>query len=1446
MKFRLPLSLYAALLALFALNSTSTAADLYRTLSAGSSSWEAASAWSTTSGGTTDTTWNSATAATNAHITSVAGGSTLTLAGAINVEALNLLAGSLTLNGGSLAFSGTPQISLAANTNLTIGSAVTTTGAVLNVTGGANTGVVNFTGNVHVKGAFNIQSQATARIGGTVTMEANGTGDKSNELSVQAGKLYLDSGANVTVNRFITSDGTSNNKPSEVHIAAGANLTITGTTDTGDATASFQLCRWNSSTALFSMTGGTVTSNGALMRVTNNGQSTVVISGGELNVKGITFGRNSTSSTTGTPSIKFYLGAIDSGAGNAVINIGASGIQGLAIQAVSNLTPELNLGQGTIRATADWSTNTGGDVNINMVSAAGTTFDPNGHTITINHSLAGSGNMIVTGAGKLVLAAPSSSYTGAMTVTGGGTLDFGGNAYSNQINMQSGTIANAGSTTGNIGIQASGNVDLGGAQGSRVNSLANTAVGVTISGINGNITLGSASLQLGLGNLTSATDPTVSGSALVQFNNAASQLNLDSLALDIGDTSLTSFLNGATDIFYFEITNGILGGNIASDPQTNISFNPYLATLGFTVDSVSGGRVVIRNIGGSDYFLVAEGTTRSVDIANLIDPYSSVIVEGTLNINLQNGESITLNALAGNVAAGVINTGSNSGVTVELNNSNIDFAPGTSYAGSITGSAALVKTGQYDLTVRGKVEASSLTIAGGKLTLQGGGTIQGMTDVGANNTLNLQGGTLSTGSIQMVADSTIDMAGSTLALTGGGTTNTIVANSNLTGNGTISLGEGVALDIELGANVSDDVGISTNSGNWTVGTSEDTTFNSLIGNGQLNIRNNAVISLAGGQDSEFNGTINGSGSLIKYGTATQTLNTILNPGIDVSSLGGNLVLNKGGDTGMLIVGSPSTRALNVPDKAKLTITQNTAASGLLVYGNGTLSVGGLDGSTPATLTLSGNGTFQSGATVEMVVPNSAGVINTSGTISLPNQMNLNFVNSILNDVASMQEMVLMKAGLGFLDESGNSIANGTAFDSWTINMPGTMKLFYSAHAYIGDNGNALMANATANQNNALLPIAQSGNAEAGARLLWAAGVQPSGTTLDTLLESIIADTDAGDTAAANQKMAAAVGSTYTGLLSALQSDFRSQQTLIRNRVNSIGMNQDVYSRGDVPLYNAWVQVNGAYNKLDSRGHDAGYKLDTWGATVGFDMDLSESFTIGTALTASFGDFSSDAADHAEGDLDSYYLNLFARYQHKRWAHVLILTGGWSTADIDRTVSYGSGSYKTHGKTDGASYGAMYELTYDIALNKKKTVLFQPLANASIMNTRFDSFSESGAGNANLHVSGMNETIGTLGLGGRLLGEIGSNAFGREAIGTLRVQVAQDIGTEYNKANVAFEANTAYGQQIRGSKIGRTAVQIGAGLNIPVSYESSIFFDANVDLRSKATSVNGSLGYRYNF
>jgi outer membrane autotransporter protein len=371
------------------------------------------------------------------------------------------------------------------------------------------------------------------------------------------------------------------------------------------------------------------------------------------------------------------------------------------------------------------------------------------------------------------------------------------------------------------------------------------------------------------------------------------------------------------------------------------------------------------------------------------------------------------------------------------------------------------------------------------------------------------------------------------------------------------------------------------------------------------------------------------------------------------------------------------------------------------------------------------------------------------------------------------------------------------------------------------------------QTTSSLPV----NARAGANLLWNARFDlTSGSLLKDVYSSIL-DLE-GD--AANKAMAAVAGSTINSAGTAQRDALRDQLGTIRDRVLTVSTD------GSQLGHHFWIEGNGGYNHVRTQSGKGGYKLSTWGATVGADLEATKDLTLGLAFTANYGDLRATAADRTTGDLDSYYLNLFAHYQKNAWGHTLVLTGTTTDADLDRTVDYGAGAYKTKGSTDGYGIGALYELTYDVALNEKGTSLLQPLFDASIVHTSLDGYTETGAGDAGLKVGKQDWTTASLAVGARWSGSFGTQTVGRTLFGELRTAVSQDFGDKQGKTAVALSGAPDFSQNVYGAKQGATAWQISGGLSLPVSENSSIYANTGAEFRNDANSVHGNVGYRLAF
>jgi uncharacterized protein YhjY with autotransporter beta-barrel domain len=282
-------------------------------------------------------------------------------------------------------------------------------------------------------------------------------------------------------------------------------------------------------------------------------------------------------------------------------------------------------------------------------------------------------------------------------------------------------------------------------------------------------------------------------------------------------------------------------------------------------------------------------------------------------------------------------------------------------------------------------------------------------------------------------------------------------------------------------------------------------------------------------------------------------------------------------------------------------------------------------------------------------------------------------------------------------------------------------------------------------------------------------------------------------------------------------------------------------------YHLWVEGNGGYTNLDEQSGRGGYRLQTWGGTVGAAASLENNLTLGAAFSAQWGDLtSSGGQEWASGDLDSLYLHLFAHYQSNAWGHTLLLTGTKTDAKLNRRgYSYGE-DFSTQGDTDGYGVGALYELTYDIPMNDAGTTMLQPLFDASIVHTQLDAYSETGTGDRNLNVGKQEWTTGSVALGARLSGSFGSESLGHPFFGEVRVSVSEDFGDTRGKASVSDTLLPWIASNAYGSEVGATAVQVGAGISTPLSSWSTLYANVGADFREREDSVGGAAGVKFTF
>ena len=1388
-------------------------------------------------------------------------GGTLTLATADvqpGMGMINLQGGSLNLASGAFATAFTADNMTWTDGSLILGENVTATAAKALANGKT---VELAAGSVLTVSGANDNTALNLDASGTGTISVGlGTSYGANVLNMSTafqGTLSVTSGYFQLNNVTMGTDGTVNLADSNVRAewngtAGGAfanDIVFTG--NQIFATKDFTLSGDLSGTAFSTQGAGNITLTGG---VNLDGQLKVhrgTVTVNSANVTKLGDSIDIQSNSTLAFARDFSYGGVISGTAGSTVSVNAGTLE---LTGANTFLGTLSIAGGATARLGDGSAWAG------ALSGAGSLVVDTTGNITLAAGNTGfTGSTTLSGTGTVTLAGADSLGSGRVTVNNG-ILDLASQNAANAILITKGSLANAGAkTTGNVEVAASAGtqgalntINLGGLSGSMVGSIVMEDYS-RLTGISGGLDMTGKTVTLKLD----------SGSLTAGGTTGQGVIDADSLTLSAANTTINLSNQGVLDLLSAnrDSADGVglvlTTGTLTVDNYKQIAFSPLLASLGYAVTEVLGADGTLMVSGNTDLVYLVD-TTPNSDNPNIsdyaaLDPYKAVGINGTtLNVSLngapeasRNGDGLKVSNLIGSNGALVV---TNTAADAAANHAVVDLiqnvdAGGNSYGGTISGDHVdFIKKGAETLTVEGSFTGndSMLSSTEGNIVLNGTGN--------SLTTLELAGGDITLGGRN----------------DGASRVTTVENLASGTGGGTLDLGRGAQLVLtgqQAGSHVTD----VTISGDGTLtlgGTGTDSSL--TLGNGSsldgvlLDIREGSALSTAAGSVNTVSG-LTGGGALKLSGaemTVDSSASHTFTGTLDGAS--GTLNVKSGNGSVQTIKGAGNAGYnLNVSDGGALTLAgaaaeggnpAQAAYKGITVNG-GTLNIGSADA--PKTqLTLGTDGLSVTGNSTVTITTSSTTVdglgnpfVTSSGNITLGDgtgEVTLVMTNldTLVTGSTETLNMELFKTTDGALVSLGDNV---------TLQDMILSSLYENLSLTTNDSMTAIILTGTARTENIFRDSSLTRNAATGADLLWNSRYHmEEGTTLRDFYTSVLLSQNAGDYSGAARKLAAAAGSTVTSLGIAQRDSLRDQMGWIRNRVAQMGVNP-AYVHEDMPYFHMWMQGTGSYAKLDTKGDESGYELTTWGGTVGMDVDINDSFTAGAAFTANYGSLTANAADTADGDLDSYYVNLFARYQSRKWSHLLILTGGWNDARLTRTVDYGSGSYQAHGSTTGAGFGAMYELAYDIALNEDKSVILQPLFNASIVTTSMDGYSESGsAGNAGLRVEDQELTTAAVAVGARLSGLMGSNVFGREALGEIRVNVSQDMGDRRGQANVGFLADPSYTRPVYGAKVGSTAFQAGVGLSVPVGTQGVIFVDGNADIRSGSSSINGSIGYRYNF
>ena len=841
-------------------------------------------------------------------------------------------------------------------------------------------------------------------------------------------------------------------------------------------------------------TGATTISAGTLSL--GNGGTTGSVAGNIVDNAALVFNRSNALT---------YAGSI-SGTGDVAKN----GAGTLTLTGDSTYTGTTTISAGILSLGNGGTT---GSVTGNIVDNAALVFNRS-NALTYAGLISGAGTVTKSGTGTLTLTG-ANTYSGGTTVAGG-MLVVDGSLNGAVAVQTSATLAGVGTINGLVTVQnggtlapgqSPGTLTLGGlvlAAGSVSRFELNTPgvaggsgpTGNDLVNVTGNLTLGGTLDIAGApsagyyrlfnyGGTLSGSYGTVSAGAFTPtvLTNIANQVNLSLLGAgqqmqfwDGGDQTGNGIVNGGSGTWNSVGTNWTgMPGQAGINDQWRSSVGVFAGSVGGAV-TVQGSQTFDTLQFMTDGYTLAGGTlllgpatgTVNVDggvaatIGSVIDGAGKSLDKvGTGTLTLTGDNTYTG---ATTISSGTLSLG-NGGTTGSVAGNIVDNAAlvfnrsnALTYAGLISGTGTVTKSGAGTLTLTGdNTYTGATTIGAGTLSLGSGGTTGSVAGnivdnaalvFNRSNALTYAGSISGTGTVTKNGTGTLTLTGDntytgtttisagTLSLGNGGTTGSVAGN--IVDNAALVFNRSDALTY---AGMISGTGTVTKSGTGTLtltgantytGTTTISAGTLSIGNGGTtgsvagNIVDNAALVFNRSDALTYAGLISGTGTLTQAGTGTLTLtgDNTYTGATTISA--GTLSLGNGGTTGSV--------AGDIVDNAALVFNRSNALTYAgLISGTGTVTKSGA-----GTLTLTGDNTYTGATTIS------------AGTLSLGNGGTTGSVAGNIVDNAALvfnRSNALTYAGLisgtGTVTKNGagtltltgdNTYTGGTTISAGTLSL----------------------------------------------------------------------------------------------------------------------------------------------------------------------------------------------------------------------------------------------------------------------------------------------------------------------------------------------------------------------------------------------------------------------------
>ncbi|WP_179401082.1 beta strand repeat-containing protein [Burkholderia guangdongensis] len=1103
--------------------------------------------------------------------------------------------------------------------------------------------------------------------------------------------------------------------------------------------------------------GGAIESATSGLNVSNNvnlalGSGLTVQGANDLTLSGTIGGAeqltmNGTGALTLT-NVNSYISGTNLNSGSLIV--GNDGALGTGMLTVG--------GSATLDAT--YAATLGNDITIN--TGAALTLGGS-YGMTLAGQIVGAGSLVKDGPGTTTLTGLD-SYTGGTTINGG-TLALG--AGVSLAATGSVDLAGAGATFDISGSGANQTIGaLSGAAGSNVALGANTLTfGDSTNQTFAGVIAGTAGIvKQGTGTETLTGTNTYNGGTTIDAGTLALGAGgslVSTGSVDLAGAGATFDISGSGASQTIRALSGAAGSTVALGANTLTFGDSTNQTLGASVSGTGG---LVKQGSGTQTLTGANTYTGGTTInAGTLALGAGGSLASTGSVDLANAGTAFDISAAGNQTIGALSGAAGSNVNLGANTLTFGNSTNQTLGSSVSGTGGLVKQGTGTQTLTGaNTYTGGTTISAGTLALGAGGSLAStgsvdLANAGTTFDISAAGGNLTLAGLSGAAGSTVALGANTLTLSGttnatfaggiGGTGGLVKQGSGTqTLTGASTYGGGTTIDAGTLA-IAQDASLGSTTGALTLNGGTLQTTNTLSTSRNVTLAGTGTFDTNAGTTLTLSGNVSGSGALVKTGGGTLTLTGAGTHTGGTTIDSGTLEVGAGGTLSGLVTLAGPGAVFELAPGGSQTVSSLTGASGDILVGGGTLTVGSDGTNQTYGGTVSGGGTLvKQGAGAWVLDGTSSGF---SGTTEVA--AGLLEVGDIDTPGAVLGGNVLVDANgtlRGHGTIGGNVVNDGVVMPGGTIGTltvsgnysqaaSGTLSIEVSPSA-----GSALAVGGSATLNGVLAIVYDPGTYSArqytilsaangvSGRFTSVTGTAQSGANLGSLQQSVSYGSNAVDLVLAAAQTTSPTSPTppvvvaptgtsiYTALGTSASVGAQSANAALLERLGR-------GSPATAGSPNGWVNATASQTKVGGNDVQPGFQSNQYGFMAGLDNALGDAI-VGVAA----GYTHTDIDEQGTGDSGTIDTLRAALYGSRQVGPVgLSATAGYALDFLSQKRPFDSIG-TAQGDHIGQEFTAAGEASMPLTLG---SLVLTPRVGLRYAYFHGNGFDESGANGQNLAV-----------------------------------------------------------------------------------------------------------------